>query len=170
MFTAATAHRNNELGVTIVELITVMIIIGILSGLSLTIIDSYRYSGRDTERTSDVESIARSFEISYFRDATSNGPSYPTTQRATDTANYNTLFKGQSLDATKAPDTTAATSIIAATSNTQPQTPTKDQYIYLPLTSNGALCNGTELCVRFIIYYRFEADNSVRTLESVHQQ
>lgn len=170
MFTAIAAPRTNEHGMTIVELLTVMIIIGILSGLSLTIIDSYRYSGRDNERTSDVESIARSFEISYLRDATSNGPSYPTTQRATTTSGYGALFKGQSLDATKAPDTTAATSIIAATSNTQPQAPTKNQYIYLPLTSSGSLCNGTELCVRFILYYRFEATNTVQTVESIHQQ
>lgn len=155
---------------TIIELLTVMVIIGILSGLSLSIIDSYRYNGRDNERISDVESIARSFELSYLRDATSNGPSYPTTQRATDTANYGSLFTGQGLDKTKAPDTTSATSIIAAASNAQPQNPTKDQYIYLPLTSTGALCNGTDLCVRFILYYRLEATNAVQTVESIHQQ
>lgn len=170
MLTATTASMRHEAGMTIIELLTVMVIISILSGLSLTIIDSYRYSGRDTERISDVESIARSFEISYLRDATANGPSYPTTQRATNTANYASLFKGQSLDATKAPDVTAATSIVAATSTTQPQAPTKNQYVYLPLTSNGALCNGTELCVRFLLYYRLEASNTVQVVESVHQQ
>jgi prepilin-type N-terminal cleavage/methylation domain-containing protein len=170
MFTAIAAPRTNEHGMTIIELLTVMVIIGILSGLSLTIIDSYRYNGRDNERISDVESIARSFEISYLRDATSNGPSYPTAQRATDTANYASLFKGQGLDATKAPDTTSATSIVAATSNAQPQSPTKNQYIYQPLTANGALCNSTDLCVRFIMYYRLEATNTVQSVESIHQQ
>jgi type II secretory pathway pseudopilin PulG len=170
MLTLGGIYREQEAGMTIIELLTVMIMIGILSGLSLTIIDSYRYSGRDSERTSDVESIARSFEISYTRDATSNGPSYPTTQQSTNTSNYSSLFKGQSLDATKAPDTTAATSIVAATSTSQSQTPTKDQYIYLPLTANGSLCNSSTLCVRFFLYYRLEGNDTVKFVESMHQQ
>jgi len=135
MLTLGGIYRERESGMTLVELITVMVIIGILSGLTFSIVNSYRYDARNTERTSDAESIARSFEISYIRDATANGPSYPTTQVATTTSGYATLFKGQSLDATKAPDTTTATSIVAATSTTQPQAPTKDQYIYLPMRS-----------------------------------
>lgn len=161
-------HRTG--GYTIIELMVVMVIIGILAGLSTTIILSYRYQGRDSERKSDVEAIARSFEISYLRDATASGPSYPTTQKATDTSGYASLFKGQSLDATKAPDTTAATSIVAATTTTRPQSPTKDQYIYLPLAADGSLCNGNSLCVRFFLYYRLEGNSTVYSVESVHQQ
>jgi prepilin-type N-terminal cleavage/methylation domain-containing protein len=163
-------EKERSSGMTLVELLIVMILIGMLAGLTVLNVNSYRYTGRDAERTSDVESIARSFEISYLRDATANGPSYPTTQRATTVSGYGALFKGQSLDATKAPDTSANTSIVAATTTTKPQSPTKDQYIYLPLTATGNLCNSTDLCVRFLLYYRLESTGVVRVIESIHQQ
>lgn len=155
---------------TIVELLIVMFIIGILTGLTLTMISSYRYSGRDAERVSDVDAIARSFEISYLRDTTTSGPTYPSAQRAVDTANYSSLFKGQSLDATKAPNTTEATSIVAAASTAQPQSPSYNQYIYLPLTATNTLCQNTEICVRFKLYYRLEGSSAVGVVESIHQQ
>lgn len=170
MLMAWATTKERAAGVTIIELLIVMVIIAILSGLSITVVNSYRFAGRDAERDSDVESIARAFEVSYLRDATASGPSYPTTQKATTISGYTSLFKGQSLDATKAPDTAAATSIVAATSTTQPQSPTKDQYIYLPLTASGSLCNASELCVRFLLYYRLEASTAIKTIESIHQQ
>lgn len=170
MLMAWATNDERMAGMTIIELLVVMTIIGILSGLSITIVNSYRYTGRDAERASDVESIARAFEISYLRDATANGPSYPTTQKATTTSEYASLFRGQSIDATKAPDTTTATSIVAATTATEAQSPTKDQYIYLPLTAGGGLCNGSELCVRFLLYYRPEGSNTTKVVESIHQQ
>lgn len=170
MLTLANAHDSYEGGLTLVELVTVITIIGILAGLSFAIVRSYQYSGRDAERVSDVESIARVFEISYLRDATSAGPSYPTTSKATTTAGYSSLFKGQDLDMTRTPGTTSGTSIVAATSTTHPQAPTIQQYIYLPLTANGALCNSTSLCVRFLLYYRLEDSNTVEVIESMHQQ
>lgn len=162
----------DERGLTIVELVLVITIIGILASLSFAIVQSYQYAGRDAERTSDSESIARAFEISYLRDATATGPSYPDTSDATTTANYGTLFKGQDLDMTRAPGRTSGTSIVAATNTTKPQAPTKDQYIYLPLTAAGALCadSSTSLCVRFSLYYRNEDGDQVRVVESIRQQ
>ena len=170
MFTQKRYSSNYVAGFTVTELIVVMVIIGILSGLAINFIDSYRYSSRNVERVSDTESIARAFEISYLRDTTLNGPSYPTTQGATTVSGYSSLFKNQSLDVTKAPETTADTSIVAATSANMAQSPTKDQYIYLPLTASGSLCSGTELCVRFRLYYRLEGENTVKVIESIHQQ
>lgn len=157
-------------GFTIVELIIVMTIIGILASLNFAIVRSYQYSGRDAERASDVESIARAFEISYLRDATGAGPSYPTVSKATTVSNYSSLFKGQDLDMTRAPGTTTGTSIVAATNTTQPQTPTKGQYIYLPLTASNTLCDTTDVCVRFLLYYLEEDGGAVKVTESIHQQ
>lgn len=170
MFKHTRAKGDRFAGFTIVELMLTIVIIGILMGLSTTIIVSHRSAGRDAERESDVESIARSFELSYLRDATSAGPSYPTTQRAANITGYPALFKKQDLSATKAPGTTEDTSIVASTSTSRPQSPSKNQYIYLPLTSSGSLCEGSDICVRFFIYYRLEGNNSVRTVESMHQQ
>ena len=171
MLTVKTASRDTlEAGLTIIELLIVIAIIGILASLSFSIVSAYRYAGEDAERTSDVESIARAFEISYLRDASAAGASYPNTVRATDVAHYDSLFQGQSLDSTKAPETANTTSIVAATTNTQPQSPALDQYLYLPLTATGALCSGTEPCVKFILYYRLEDNGSLKTVESIRQQ
>lgn len=170
MVSLYSSGKNHAAGFTLIELLIVIGMIGALVGISTVIIMSNRYSGNDAERDSDAHAIARSFEISYLRDGTVNGPTYPTTQRATTTSGYGSLFKGQNLDATKAPGTTANTSIVAATTTTQPQSPTKDQYIYLPLTADGNLCNSTALCVRFFIYYRLEGNNTVYAVESIHQQ
>lgn len=171
MFTAGKATAR-ESGWSIVEMMIVVALIGILAGLAFPTVMSYRYSGRDAERQSDVESIARAFEISYLRDAPASGPTYPTTTRATNTSDYTNLFQGQDLSITKAPETTTATSIVAASNTTQPQDPGIDQYIYLPLTATNTLCNSTDACVRFLLYYRVENTNgnSVRVVESIRQQ
>ncbi len=172
MLMLANAPDSHESGLTLVELIIVMTVIGILVGFSFAIVRSYQYSGRDAERASDAESTARAFEISYLRDATSAGPSYPDTVSATTTSGYSTLFKGQDLDMTRSPGQITGTSIVAATTNSESQTPTKDQYIYLPLTAAGALCTSstTTPCVRFSLYYRIEDGNTIKIVESVHQQ
>ncbi|HMR73276.1 MAG TPA: type II secretion system protein [Candidatus Saccharibacteria bacterium] len=171
MFTADYANQS-EMGWSIVEIMIVIAMIGILASLIFPTITSYQYYGRDAERASDVESIARAFEISYLRDAPSGGPTYPNTTRATTFSGYTSLFQGQDLSITKAPGTTSTTSIIAANNTTQPQSPTIDQYVYLPLTATGTLCNATTTCVRFLLYYRVENANgdSVRVIESVRQQ
>lgn len=170
MLTVKSIDGTYSAGMTIVELLIVMAIIGIIASLSLVTVSSYRYAGRDAERTSDAQAIARSFEISYLRDTTASGPSYPTTTKATDTTSYKALFSGQGLEATRAPGKTTGTSIVAATSITQPQSPSIDQYIYLPLTTSGSLCTGTNICVRFLLYYHLEYKDQIQVVESVHQQ
>lgn len=159
-------------GLTVVELLIVIVLIGLLASLSFSIVQSYQYAGRDAERTSDVESIARSFEISYLRDVPLSGnPTYPNTTQAVDTSGYSDLFRGQDLNATRAPGVANGTSIVAATSTTQPQNPTKDQYIYLPLRGDGSLCGSAATdCVRFLLYYRLEDETSLRQVESIRQQ
>lgn len=159
-------------GLTVVELLIVIVLIGLLASLSFSIVQSYQYAGRDAERTSDVESIARSFEISYLRDVPPGGsPTYPNTAQAVNTGDYSDLFRGQGLDATRAPGVTTGTSIVAATTNVQPQNPNKDQYIYLPLRGDGSLCGAVATdCVRFLLYYRLEDGSSLRQVESIRQQ
>ncbi len=159
-------------GMTLVELIYVIVIIGILASLSYSVSKSYQTMGTDSERVSDAESIARSFELTYTGNASSSGPSYPTTNQAVDTSSYNTLFKNQDKAITKAPNTTSTTSIVAATSTAQPQSPTIDQYIYQPFTPSNTLCTNTDInnCVRFRLYYRLAGTNVVKIIESIHQQ
>ncbi len=172
MLVVNTPSSKTTAGLTVVELLIVMVIIGILAALSFSIYESYRYAGRDAERTSDVEAIARSFEISYLRDIPASGdPTYPNTAQAVDENTYVDLFSGQDREVTRAPGVTSGTSIVAATSSSQPQNPTKDQYIYLPLRADGSLCGGAFAdCVRFLLYYRLEDGASLRVIESIRQQ
>lgn len=171
MFTTGQV-RNRENGWSIVEIMIVVAMIGILAGLAFPTVTAYRTYSHDAERASDVESIARAFEMSYLRDAPSSGPTYPTTGRATDISDYDSLFQGQDRAITKAPESTSTTSLVAATNTTEPQNPSLDQYIYLPLTADGELCNSTSTCVRFLLYYRVENTNgdSLRAIESIRQQ
>lgn len=170
MFTGQVKSRED--GWSIIEMMIVVAVIGILAGLAFPTVTSYRAYSRDAERASDVESIARAFEMSYLRDAPSSGPTYPTTSRATNVSGYDSLFQGQDRAITKAPESTSTTSLVAASATTQPQNPDLDQYIYLPLTADGTLCNSTSACVRFLLYYRVENTNgdSLRVIESVRQQ
>lgn len=169
MFHDLRAQRD---GFTVVELITVIVIIGLLSTLTFSLSRSYIYTGQDSERQGDSESIVRAFESSYNFSTTANGPTYPTTNQATDTSLYSTLFKGNDRDITRAPGITTGTSIVAASSTTQPQSPTKDQYIYQPFTATNTLCTTASgaLCVRFTLYYRVKETNVVKSIESLHQQ
>lgn len=52
-------------GFTLVEILTVVAIIGILSGLSLGPIQTARMRGRDTERKADVNAIAQASDLYY---------------------------------------------------------------------------------------------------------
>lgn len=45
---------------------------------------------------------------------------------------------------------------------------TKDTYIYEPLTASGQQCND-EICARFNLYYRKEADSTYTVIRSKHQ-
>lgn len=164
-------RARSTAGYTLVEMMVTIVVIGILAGLSLTITRSYTDLGDDAERESDVEAIARAFEINYTKNASVSGPSYPTTQQATTTADYGTLFNGQDLAITKAPLSTATTSIVAA-SNIDSQTPSAATYVYQPFSSSGSLCTSSYAndCVRFILWYRDERSGTNKTVESIHQQ
>lgn len=69
--------------------------------------------------------------------------------------------------------TNAATSFVTATNAVQtaagvaPQ-PTKDQYVYQPIDSNGALCGNYD-CRKYNIYYRLENNSTVYRITSKNQ-
>ena len=65
------------------------------------------------------------------------------------------------------------TTFIAATNNVQSATgvlpqPTKDQYVYQPIDSDGNLCFDYD-CRKFNLYYRLERDNTVYMITSKNQ-
>lgn len=123
-------------------------------------------SSRDRERVSDVKSVALLFEKYYRVSPTATGSSYPTINQVSNSATLSSLVPEDKL---LTPPNQSATEFNTAV-NTSAQTPTFDEYIYQPFTANDNLCTSTPPCVRFVISYRVESTNEVKTIESSHQQ
>lgn len=175
-------------GFTVVEIVITITIMAILMVLSTVSFNATMVNSRDSERKDDVETIALQIE-SYYNsgndsDSTigqypSLDPSNPLTDGDTTTSNNETTML-RNLDPTNivAPNlpSTVLSSLIPATNNVQtiagvtPQ-PAINDYVYQPIAADGTLCNNisTQSCTKFNIYYRTEADNTVKMVTSRHQ-
>jgi prepilin-type N-terminal cleavage/methylation domain-containing protein len=161
-------------GFTIVEMIVVITIIGILLILGVVNMTSTQANARNSERKSDIETIATALESVYRSGYTNIAGSqkigqYPSTL---DIADPTKILKDIDTNALKAPDTSSI-SLMAATdtSTTLPRaTISKDQYIYQPLTKDGLLCDdGSKECRKFNIYCVLENGTLCPLITSKHQ-
>lgn len=144
-------------GFTIIELLIVIVVIGILSALVLNSVVGVQQGGRDRERQTDMNALYVHLEA-YHND--NNG--YPLL--ATLTAADNTLqstFKGADLGLFKAPGQT--TNSVSSTT-----TPTKDQYGYTPLLSDGSTTCVTAPCAKYKIYFYQEKTSTTVTKLSLN--
>lgn len=183
-------------GFTLIELlitITIMVMLIVLSVISLR---STQLTARDEERKTDAENIARGLEIRY-KDGNNRvtAPSYVQkgSYPGTDEIRHG---KGESMAGfTPAQITggyltdlmpgTAATTFVPpsggsfnpiCTASCQPAetqsvidtTTTTSTYVYEPITAAGAICSAGD-CVRFNLYYRTEANNTVQKIVSKNQ-
>lgn len=163
----------NQRGFTIIEMVVVLVIIGILTGIAISRYGSAETDARDAERKTDVESIAKHFETLFSKtiyDSASaiikQDSSYPSTSLVTSFA----AFDGIDDKALRAPgvSTDQSVSVLSASDTTDPQ-PTIDQYIYQPLNNSGGLCTTNSGCRSFTIFYRTESDDTVRKVTSLRQ-
>lgn len=152
-----------ERGFTIVELAIVIVVLAILVGLTMGSTAGFQEQARDSERISDIDVIARTLESNYRVQAVATGATYPAT--SVGAAGFATLIADA--EATKTPDKTTS-SIVIATNNSA-QVPTFDQYIYQPLNVDESLCT-TAPCVKFKLYYRLEKDGVIGIKNSMRQQ
>lgn len=172
-------------GFTIVELLIVITIMGVLLVLGVVNLRSAQSSGRDSERKSDIETIANLLD-SYYKTGLVSGVvtikagTYPTTIIATSGVEYmEAALDDIDIDSLKAPGITDPTqTFVAATNNVQTtlgvlgpssQPPTINQYLYQPIRSDGALCTGTDECRKFNLYWRSEANNTIYMVTSKNQ-
>lgn len=166
-------------GFTIVELAITITIMGILLTLAVVNVSSTQVNARDTERKSDVESIANYLEIFYKNGASGSTVlgRYPSTQLlSSGETSIKTFLPDIDLAAVTAPGATSvATSFIPATNNVQTETgvtplPTLSQYVYQPIQSSGALCTSeSQECRKFALYYRSEVEGVVKKVISKNQ-
>ena len=116
-------------GFTIVELLIVIVVIGILATLVIVTFAGIQKKGRDSQRQTDINSVASHVEAFYAQYGY-----YPTHEDVTTASFLSTYMKGLDAEALKDPKG-AAQEIIAGA------TPDADQYSYL--ASGASACVNT---------------------------
>ena len=142
---------KSQKGFTIVELLIVIVVIGILAALVLNTFSGVQKRARDTQRQTDVNSIATQLEV-YYND----NSGYPLLADVT-----TTNLKGLDAGALTAPNQTTS-------SLTNTATPTKDQYGYQTFAADGTTACTTAPCEKFKLYYLKEDGNAVQTKNSLN--
>lgn len=162
-------------GFSLIELITVMVVVGVLIAMTALTVTQVQPAARDTERKDDLVSIGRRLEQAYAAQDV-GAPAYPTAARLiSDIDSQSGTVLRLSTEATRAPNSTSR-SVIGATdkSLTAPKgvgnSLAVNEYVYQPLTSSGDLCTGSNTCVRFFLYTLLERNSQPFTIKSIRQQ
>jgi prepilin-type N-terminal cleavage/methylation domain-containing protein len=159
-----TSSHVLERGFTVVELLTTIIVLGILVGIAIGSATGYQQTARNREREADISLISQSIERYYRTNAVGVGATYPST--SVDLAFLNkTIIEDQ--QATVAPLQENSSVVIANTAG--PQNPTISQYIYQPLTVEESLCTAVP-CAKYKLYYKLENKAEVSVRNSLRQQ
>lgn len=116
-------------------------------------------AARDSERRADMNSVARIYEDYYKTSPSPVGATYPTVSQAADLVSDKSLLTPPSSDS---PQFFMADNALAPT-------PAVDQYYYQPFNPSDELCTAAP-CVRFVLYFREEINDTVNMVESERQQ
>ena len=168
-------------GFTLLELVITITIMAILLTLAVANINSNLRSQRDSERVSDIATIANNLET-YYKTGINGGGTlivgrYPSTGLLVggETVLRKNLPRMDIESAIAPGAANVVVSFILATNAVETATgvlpqPTKSEYIYQPIYLNGTLCTtGAQECRRFNLFYRTESDNTVKKMTSRHQ-
>ena len=163
----------NRRGFTIVELAVVITVMGILLVLGVVNLDSAQANARDSERKTDVETIATHLETFYTfgTDGSTTTGSYPSTSIIGQEKTFLRDIDPKSLATPGASSSslTAATNNLQTVTDVSPQS-TISQYVYQPMQNDGTLCTlDTQECRKFNLYYRLEVDNTIYIVTSKNQ-
>jgi prepilin-type N-terminal cleavage/methylation domain-containing protein len=151
-------RTKNQAGFTIVELLIVIVVIGILAALVLNTFQGVQARARDTERRTDINSIATQLEA-YFADfgyypdgsATASCDDGTATAAACTLSN---LLPPRGLDAEALNDPSGT----AITVGANPAATTTDTGYYYDIT--GATC-ATNQCDSFVLSTDLESDGTL---------
>ena len=153
----------NRRGFTVVELVIVIFIMGALLILGVANLRGSQISARDSERKTDIETIALHLENYYTSASTGQ---YPSTSLVSNITTIKTALPDIDTASITAPGLTdwsqtfiASTNVgstnIQTTTGVLPQ-PTTNQYVYQPIKNDGTVCAGSDVCLKFNLYYRLE--------------
>lgn len=152
-------------GFTVVEMVVTILILSVLLAIGGMAFVSAQKNARDNDRTSDIDTIARTLE-NYYKSNQSSKVGYPPTSKITSGSEF---LRQLDLKSLRSPNQNSGISLLSASSNAA-QNPNIDQYIYQPLNRDGDLCsNENEECSSFKIFYKLEKSNEILTKESIYQ-
>lgn len=158
----ASNTRSLSSGFTVVELIVVIVVIGILAGVSIVGYSGLQGRARDNERKADIETIQSVLET--YRDQTGQ---YPNRSQAI--TNATTFFADQRLPeaALVAPGAAAGTTLSLIWGATADSA----SYGYQSLKSDntGCLIN-SDTCTKYTLTYKAEMNSTVVTILSKYGQ
>lgn len=159
---------KKRVGFTVVEVVIIIAVLGILTGLAVVSMRSSLPQSRDSERRGDVNNIAVHLDSlaanGYPGGVSIAKGSYPSTAHLSSPSAISSVLADLNTKSLTSPSSPSGTiSLVMATnSNTTtagvtPQ-PTPETYVYQPLAADSSLCAlaNTE-CRRFIIYYKLES-------------
>ena len=146
---------KNNLGFTVVEIAVVLTIMAILLTMASMSLSSSEKGSRDNERRADLSMMAQCLE-SNFNNTQEYFGTIADMEKCPKSAEFMTPPKAS------APATVLATNNTTTVSGVRPL-PTKDTYVFQPLTATGALCTApaTTPCVNYNLYYFSELENVV---------
>ncbi len=152
-------------GFTVVEMVVTILILSVLLTIGGMAFVSAQKNARDNDRTSDIDTIARTLE-NYYKNNQNSKVGYPATSKISSGSEFL-----RQLDATtlRSPSTNSGISLMSANSNSA-QNPDIDQYIYQPLDRDGNLCSDeNQECSSFKIFYKLEKSDEILFKESIYQ-
>lgn len=154
--------KYSQKGFTIVELLIVIVVIGILAALVLNTFSGVQRRARDTERQTDINSIATQLEVYYNDNA-----GYPLfTGQMADATWVKTNLKGIDAQAIIAPN--AASGTTNSLANAQPGAGAYSSYGYQAFQSDGTTACTTAPCAKFKLTWRKEDGDSLQTKDSLN--
>lgn len=143
-------------GFTIIEVavvLTILITILTLTGISLA---TARKNSRDNERQADINGLVQCLESGYIKN------------------NYYFSTLAELANCPKAeefmspPGKNSTGTVMATNANTSPEgvspQPTKDTYVFQPLTATGQLCSAGGECRGYALHYKLEKETTNKTV------
>lgn len=160
-------------GFTLIEVLITITIMVVLLTLTVVILRGNQVDARDEQRATNALVIAQQLENRYISGgaASAGRGYYPPTLTVDTESEVLSVLRDLDKRALRAPDVSEASPMsFSVATGSGNQTPTISRYIYQPLTASGNICQSSgAACVKFIMWYRLEADSSIKQIQSRNQ-